>query len=175
MGVLDHLTCFLRNLYAGQEATVRTGHGTTDWFKSGKEYVKAVYCHPAYSTSLQNTACKMLGWIAVRNINKSQICRWHDQNGRKWTGTKEPLDKGERGEWKSWLKTQCSKYEDHGIQSHHFMAIDGGTMETVTNSIFLGSKNTADGDCNLEIKRCLFLGRKAMTNLDSVLKSKDIT
>ena len=53
--------------------------------------------------------------------------------------------------------------------------IDRETMETVTNSIFLGSKNTADGDCNLEIKRCLFLGRKAMTNLDSVLKSKDIT
>ena len=54
------------------------------------------------------------------------------------------------------------------------MANGWGEMETVTNSIFLGSKNTADGDCNLEIKRCLFLGRKAMTNLDSVLKSRDI-
>ena len=48
MGIPDHLTCLLRNLYAGQEATVRTGHGTTDWSKSGKEYIKAVYCHPAY-------------------------------------------------------------------------------------------------------------------------------
>ena len=48
MRISDYLTCFLRNLYAGQEATVRTGHGTTDWSKSGKEYVKAVYCHPAY-------------------------------------------------------------------------------------------------------------------------------
>ena len=48
MGIPDHLTCFLRNLYAGQEATVRTGHGTTDWFQIGKGYVKAVYCHPAY-------------------------------------------------------------------------------------------------------------------------------
>ena len=48
MGIPDHLTCLLRNLYAGQEATVRTGHGTTDWFQIGKEYVKAVYCHPAY-------------------------------------------------------------------------------------------------------------------------------
>ena len=46
----DHLTCLLRNLYAGQEATVRTGHGTTDWFQIGKEYVKAVYCHLAYLT-----------------------------------------------------------------------------------------------------------------------------
>ena len=45
MGISDHLTCLLRNLYAGQEATVRTGHGTTDWFQIGKEYVKAVYCH----------------------------------------------------------------------------------------------------------------------------------
>ena len=53
--------------------------------------------------------------------------------------------------------------------------IDGGTMETVTDFIFLGSKITEDGDCNHEIKRCLFLGRKAMTNLDNILKSRDIT
>ena len=55
------------------------------------------------------------------------------------------------------------------------MANGWGEMETVTNSIFLGSKNTADGDCSHKIKRCLFLGRKAMTNLDRVLKSGDIT
>ena len=53
--------------------------------------------------------------------------------------------------------------------------IDGETMETVTNFVFLGSKITADGDCSYEMKRCLLLGRKAMTNLDSMLKSKDIT
>ena len=53
--------------------------------------------------------------------------------------------------------------------------IDGETMETVTEFIFLGSKITADGDCSHEIKRCLLLGRKAMTNLDSILKSRDIT
>ena len=50
-------------MYAGQETTVRTGHGTTDWFKLGKEYVKAVYCHPAYLTSMQSTSCEMLGWM----------------------------------------------------------------------------------------------------------------
>ena len=55
MGIPDHLTCLLRNLYAGQEATVRTGHGTTDWLQIG-EYVKAVYCHPAYLTSMQSTS-----------------------------------------------------------------------------------------------------------------------
>ena len=48
MGIPDHLTCLLRNLYAGQEATVKTGHGTTAWFQIEKEYIKAVYCHPAY-------------------------------------------------------------------------------------------------------------------------------
>ena len=54
-GIPDHLICLLRNLYAGLEATVRTGHRTTDWFQTGKEYVKAVYCHPAYLTYMQNT------------------------------------------------------------------------------------------------------------------------
>ena len=60
MEIPDHLTCLLKNLYAGQEATVRTGHGTTDWFQIGntskQEYVKAVYCHPAYLTYMQTTS-----------------------------------------------------------------------------------------------------------------------
>ena len=56
MGISDHLICLLRSLYAGQEATVRTGHGTTDWFQIGKEYVKAVYCHPAYLIYMQSTS-----------------------------------------------------------------------------------------------------------------------
>ena len=56
MGIPDHLNCLLRNLYAGQEATVRTGHGTIDWFQIGTGYVKTVYCHPAYLTSMQSTS-----------------------------------------------------------------------------------------------------------------------
>ena len=56
MEIPNYLTCLLRNLYAGQEATVRTGHGTTDWFQIGKAYIKAVYYHPAYLTDLQNTS-----------------------------------------------------------------------------------------------------------------------
>ena len=68
----------------------------------------------------------------------------------------EPLIEGEREEWKSWLKTQHSKTEDCGILSHHFMAIRGETMETVTDFLFLGSKITADGNCkdtcSLEVK-----------------------
>ena len=74
------------------------------------------------------------------------------------------------------LNTQHSENEDHSIRSHHFMANRyGETVETVADYIFLGSKITADGDCSHEIKRCSLLGRKAMTNLDSVLKSRDIT
>ena len=56
IGIPHYLTCLLRNLYAGQQATVRTGHGTTDWFQIGNEYIKAVYCHPAYLTSMQSTS-----------------------------------------------------------------------------------------------------------------------
>ena len=63
MGILDHLTCLLRNLCAGQLAIVRTAHGTKDWFQSGKEYVKAAYCHPAYLTYMQNTSSKISGWM----------------------------------------------------------------------------------------------------------------
>ena len=63
MGIPDILTCLLRILYAGQEATVRTGHETMDWFKLGKEYVKAVYCLPAYLTSMQSASCKMPCWM----------------------------------------------------------------------------------------------------------------
>ena len=78
MGIPNNLTCLLRNLYAGQEATVRPGHGTTDCSKLGKEYVKAIYCHPAYLTYMQSTSREMLDWIkqaqtgikiAGRNIN----------------------------------------------------------------------------------------------------------
>ena len=62
MGIPDNLTCLLRNLYAVQEATVRTGNGTTDWYQIGKEYVKAVYSHSAYLTFMQSTSSETLGW-----------------------------------------------------------------------------------------------------------------
>ena len=76
---------------------------------------------------------------------------------------------------KSWLKVQHSENEDHGIWSITSWEIDGETVETVSDVIFGGSKITADGDFSLEIKRRLLLGRKVMTNLDSIFKSRDIT
>ena len=97
--------------------------------KLGKEYGKAVYCHPAYLIYMQSTSCEMLGWMKHKlesrlpgEISITQICRWNHPYGRKRRRTKEPLDESERGELKSWLKTQHSKNEDHGIWSHHFMA-----------------------------------------------------
>ena len=62
-GIPDHLTCLLRNLYAGQEATIRTGMEHQTGSKSGKEYSKAIYCHPAYLTYMQSTSWKMPGWM----------------------------------------------------------------------------------------------------------------
>ena len=78
-------------------------------------------------------------------------------------------------EWKSWFKTQHSKTKDHGIQSYPFMANRWGNNGNCDRLYFLGSKITVDGDCSHEIKRCLSLGRKAITNLDSILKNRDIT
>ena len=80
-----------------------------------------------------------------------------------------------RGEWKSWLKAQHSENEDHGIWSHHFVGNRWGNSGNSVRLYFLGSKITADGDCSHEIKRHFLLGRKVMTNLDSILKSRDIT
>ena len=73
------------------------------------------------------------------------------------------------------LQAQHSENEDHGIWSHHFMEIDGETVETVADFILGGSKITTDGNCSHEVERCLLLGRKVMTNLDSICKSRDIT
>ena len=94
------------------------------------------------------------------------------QKVKKWRRTKEPLDESERGEWKSWLKAQHSENEDHGIWSHHFI---GNIWGNSVRLYFLGLQNHCRCDCSHEIKRHLLLGRKAMTNLDSVLKSRDIT
>ena len=100
--------------------------------------------------------------IAGRNINNLRY-------GRKQR-TKEPLDETERESDKAGLKLNIQKTKI--ITSWQ---IDGETIETMTNFIFLGSKVTADGDCNHEIKRRLLLERKVMTNLDSILKSRAIT
>ena len=117
MGVAGHLICLLRNLYAVQEATARTGHGKTDWLQIGKEVLQGSILYPAYLTCMQSTSCKMLDWMKHRVESKLlgeisitsdmlMIPNLYQIYGRKQIRTKEPLDASERGEWKSWLKTQ---------------------------------------------------------------------
>ena len=93
--------------------------------------------------------------------------------GRKWRWTKKPLDESERGEWKAGLKLNIQKTKIMAVGPITSWEIDRETVET--ESIFLGSKITADGDCSHETNRLLLLGRKVMTNLDSILKSRDTT
>ena len=112
--------------------------------------------------------------MAGRNINNFR-CRWHHPYGRKWRGTKKPLEESERGEWKSWLKLNIQKTKIMESGPITSWQIDGETVETVSDFIFGGSKITADGYCSHGIKRCLLLGRKVITNLESILKSIDIT
>ena len=149
MGIPDYLTWLLRNLYAGQEATVRKGDGTTDWFQTGKG-VRQGYI---LSFCLFNLYAEYLMWnarldeaqaeikIAGRNINNLKICRRYHPYGRKWRGIKEPLDESERGEWKSWIKTQQSENKDHGIWAQHFMANRWGNNGNSDGLNFLGLQN----------------------------------
>ena len=101
--------------------------------------------------------------------------RWHHPYGRKQRGTKSLLMKVKGESEKAGLKLNTQKTKIMASGPITSWQIDGETMETVTDFIFLVSKITADGVCSHEIKGCLLLGRKAMTNLDSVLKSRDIT
>ena len=114
MGITGHLTCLLRNLYASQEATVRTGHGTTDWFQIGKAYVKAAYCHPAYLTYMQSTSWETLDWKKHKLESRlpGEISITSDMMttplGRKLRRTKDLLMKAKE-ESENWLKTQHSE------------------------------------------------------------------
>ena len=114
--------------------------------------------------------------IDWRNINHPpQIWRWLHPYGRKWRRTKKPLDESERGEWKVGLKLNIQKAKIMPSGPITSWEIDGEAVETVLDFILGGSKITADGDCSHEIKRHFLLGRKVMTNLDSIFKSRDIT
>ena len=152
----------------------------TDWFQIGKEYVKAVYCHPAYLTSMQSTSCEMLGWvkpqagikIAGRNISNLRIADDTILMAVSEEDLKSLLMKVKEESEKVGLKLNIQKTKIMASGPITSWYID---VETVVDFIFLGSKITADGDFSHEIKRCLLFGRKAMTNLDSLLRSRDIT
>ena len=109
--------------------------------------------------------------VAGRNINN---LRYADDTTL-MAETKKPLDESERGEWIVGFKLNIQKTKIMASGPITPWEIDGETVEAVSDFIVLGSKITADGDCSHDIKRCLLLGRKVMTNLDSILKSRDIT
>ena len=182
MEVPDHLTFLLRNLHVGEEATLRTGHGSTDWFQIGK----GVHQGCILSSCFFNFYAEYI----MRNarLDEAQggikIARGNINNHRYADDT---TLMAESKELKSLLMKVKEKNEKTGlkfnIQKTEIMAsspiiswqIDRKIMETVRAFIFLGSNITADNDCSHEMNRCLLLGIKAMTNLDRILKSRDIT
>ena len=180
MGISDHLTCLLRNLYAGQEETVRTGQGTTDWFQIGKGVRQGcILSHCLFNLHAEHI---------VRNAGLEEaqaglkIARRNTNNLRYTYATTLMAESEE--ELKSLLMKVKEESEKVGlklnIQKTKIMASDPSTSwqidrETMADFILRGSKITADGDCSHEIKRRLLLGRKVMTNLDSILKSRAIT
>ena len=182
MGIPDHLTCLLRNLYAGQEATVRTGHGTTDWFQIGKGVCQGCILSPCLFDFYAEYIMRNAGLeeaqagikIAWRNINN---LRYADDTP--FMAESEELNsllrKVKEESEKVGLKLNIQKTKIMASGPITLRQIDGETMETVRDFILGGFRITADGDCSHEIKRCLLLGRKVMTNLDSILNSRNIT
>ena len=181
MGIPDHLTCLLRNLFSGQEGTVRTGHGTIDCFQIGKGLCQGCMLSPCLfnlyaeyimqNARLDETQAGIK--IARRNINNLRYADDTTVMVESEEELKSLLMKEENE--KVGLKLNMQKTKIMASSPITSWQIDGETMETVTDFIFLGSKIKADGDCSHEIKRHLLLGRKAMTILDNILKSRDIT
>ena len=176
MGISDQLTCLLRNLYAGQEATVRTRHGIMDWFQIGK----GVHQGCILSPWLFNLICRVhhekcrAGWSTSQNQDcwekhqQPQICKWYHPMTESEEELKSLLMKAKEVGEKAVLKFNIQKTRIMVSGPITSWQIDGETVETVTDFTFLGSRITADGDGSHEIKRGLLLGRKAMTNLGSI-------
>ena len=182
MGIPDHLTSLLRNLYAGQEATVRTGHRTTYWFQIEKGVCQGCILSPCLFNLYAEYITRNAGLdeaqagikISGRDINN---LRYADDTTL-MAESEEPkslLMKVKEESERVGLKCKIQKTKTMASGPITSWQTDGETVETVADFIFLGSKITADGDCSHEIKRHLLLGRKAMTILDSILKSRDIT
>ena len=180
MGIPDHLTCLLRNV--GQEATVRTGHGTTDWFQIGKGICQGCILSPCLfnlyagyimrNARLDETQAGIK--IARKNINNLRYADDTTLMAESEEDLKSLLMIVKEENEKVALKLNIQKTKIMASGPITSWQIDGETVETVADFIFWGSKIPADGHCSHEIKRHLLLGRKAVTNLDSILKSKDI-
>ena len=183
MGILDYLTCFLRNLYAGQEATVRSRHESADRFQFGKGLCQGcilllclfnLYAEYIMQNARLDEAQAGIR-IAGRNINNLRYTDDTTLMAESDEELKSLLMKVKEESEKVGLKLNIQKMKIMASCPITSWQIIRETMQTLRDFIFLGSKITADGDCGHEIKRCLLLGRNAVTSLDSVLKSRDIT
>ena len=182
MEIPDHLTCLLRNLYASQEATVRTGHGTMDWFQIGKGVCQGCILSPCLFNFYVDYVMQNDGLdeaqvgikIAGRNSNNlryaddTTLMAGQEELKSLLIKVKEESEKGD-------LKVNIQNMKIMASGPITSWQIGGETVQIMTDFIFLGSEITADGDCSHEIKRHLLLGRKGVANLDSILKSRDIT
>ena len=178
MGVADHLTCLLRNLYAGQEAIVRTGYGTRDRFQIGKGVHQGCILSPCLfnlyaeyimrNSGLEETQAGIK--IAGKNLNNLRYADDITLMAKSEKEQKSLLVKMKEESEKVDLKLNIRKTKIMASGPITSWQIDRETMETVTDLIFLGSKITADGYYSHEIKRCMHLRKRAMTNLDSILK-----
>ena len=183
MEIPDNLTCLLRILYADQEATVRTRHGTTNWFQIGKGVHEGCILSPCLFNLYAEYIIRNAGLdeaqagikIAGRNINNLRYADGTTLMAQSEEELKSLLMKVKEESEKTGLKLNIQKIKIMASDPITSWKINGKTMEKVTDFISLGSKIIVDGDCSHEIKRCLLLGRKAMTNLDGMLKSRDIT
>ena len=168
MGIPAHLTCLLRNLYAGQEATVRTGHGTTDWFQIGKKVrqgcILSLCLFNFYAEySLRNAGLEEAQAgikISGRNINKLRYADDTTFMAESEEELKSLLMKVKEESEKVGLKLNIHKTKIVASSPITSWEIDGETVETLSDFIFLCSKITADGDCSHEIKRLLLLEGK---------------
>ena len=160
MGIPDHLICLLRNLYAGQEATVRTGHGTTDWFQIGKEVRQGYILSPCLCNLYAEYIMRNAGLeeaqagikIAGRNINNLRYADDTTLMAESEEELKRLLMKVKEQSEEAGLKLNIQKMKIMASGPITSWEIDGETVETVADFIFLGSKITADGDCSHEIK-----------------------
>ena len=182
MEIPDHLTCLLRNLYAGQEATVRNGHGTTDWFQIGKGVHQGCILSPCLFNFYAEYIMRNAGLeeaqagikIAGKNINHLRYADDTTLMAESEEELKSLLMKVKVESEKVGLKLNIQKTKIMASGPITSWQIDGETVETVADLTLLGSKITADGDCSNEIKRRLHLGRKVMTNLVAYSKAETL-
>uniref|UniRef100_A0A803T5C1 ribonuclease H n=1 Tax=Anolis carolinensis TaxID=28377 RepID=A0A803T5C1_ANOCA len=180
MGIPSHLVCLLRNLYKDQVATVRTDHGTTEWFKIGKGVwqgcILSPYLFNLYSEHIMRRAglddSKARVKVAGRNINNLRYADDTTLMAESEEELRSLITKVKEESAKAGLQLNIKKTKIMATTPIDNWQVEGENVEAVTDFIFLGAKITADADCSQEIRRRLLLGRRAMANLDKIVRAE---